>query len=125
MLATLEFPSGLMAQMSCSLATCFHRHALIAGDAGTIETLFLNHPPIGGPAAITVKRGTKVDAAVEIVEAAGGNGFLYEAESFARLVTSGPTQWTGATPAESIDIAVMLEAIGASAKSGQPVTLPG
>jgi predicted dehydrogenase len=124
MLATLEFPSGLLAQMSCSLATCFHRHALIAGDAGTIETLFLNHPPIGGPAAITVKRGAKVDAAVEIVEAAGGNGFLYEAESFARLVAAGPAHWTGATPTESIDIAVMLEAIGASAKSGHPVTLP-
>jgi D-xylose 1-dehydrogenase (NADP+, D-xylono-1,5-lactone-forming) len=123
MLATLEFSSGLLAQMSCSLNTCFHRHALISGDAGTIETLYLNHPPVGGPPEMTVKRGTKVDAAVEIVEAEGGNGFFYEAESFARLVASGPAQWTGATPVESIDIAAMLEAISASAKSGKPVTL--
>jgi hypothetical protein len=34
-----------------------------------------------------------------------------------------PAQWTGATSAESIDIAAMLEAISASAKSGKPVTL--
>jgi xylose dehydrogenase (NAD/NADP) len=123
MLATLEFPGGLLAQMSCSLATCFHRHALISGDAGTIETNFLNHPPVGGPPRMIVKRGTKIDAVTEIVEADGGSGFLYEAESFARLVTSGPAHWIGATPAESVDIAMMLEAIQASAKSGLPVTL--
>jgi D-xylose 1-dehydrogenase (NADP+, D-xylono-1,5-lactone-forming) len=123
MLATLEFPDGLLAQMSCSLATCFHRHALISGDAGTIETNYFNHPPLGGPPQMIVKRGTKIDAVTEIVEADGGSGFLYEAESFARLVAAGPAQWTGATPAESIDIAVMLEAIQASAKSGLPVTL--
>ena len=121
--ATLEFPGGLLAQMSCSLGTCYHRHALIAGDAGTIETSYLNHPPIGGPPAMTVKRGTKIDAATEIVEAEGGNGFFSEAESFARLIALGPAQWTGATPAESIDIAIMLEAIAASAKSGAPATL--
>ena len=123
MLATLEFPGGLLAQMSCSLGTCFHRHALIAGETGTIETNYLNHPPIGGPPAMTVKRGSKIDAVTEIVETDGGNGFFYETESFARLVASGSAQWTGATPAESIDIAGMLEAIAASAKSGQPVTL--
>jgi D-xylose 1-dehydrogenase (NADP+, D-xylono-1,5-lactone-forming) len=123
MLATLEFADGLLAQMSCSLATCFHRHALIAGDAGTIETNYFNHPPLGGPPQMIVKRGTKIDAATEIVEAEGGSGFLYEAESFARLVASGLSQWTGATPEESIDIAGMLEAIQASAKSGAPVTL--
>ncbi len=70
-----------------------------------------------------VRRGTKIDAATEVVAADGGSGFLYEAESFARLVASGPAQWTGATPAESIDIAAMLEAVQASAKSGLPVTL--
>ena len=123
MAATLEFPNGLLAQMSCSLGTCFHRHALISGEAGSIETLFLNHPPIGGQPAMTVKRGTKVDAATEIVEAPGGNGFFYEAESFAHLIAEGEKQWTGATQAESIDIAMMIEAIAASAKSGQPVTV--
>jgi xylose dehydrogenase (NAD/NADP) len=123
MVATLEFPNGLLAQMSCSLGTCFHRHALISGEAGSIETLFLNHPPIGGPAAMTVKRGTKIDAATEIVEATGGNGFFYEAESFARLIAEGEKQWTGATQTESIDIAMMIEAINASAKSGIPVTV--
>lgn len=123
MVATLEFPGGLLAEMSCSLGTCYHRHALIAGEAGTIETHYLNHPPIGGPAAMTVRRGTKVDAATEIVKAEEGNGFLYETESFARLIAEGEKQWTGATQAESIDIAGMIEAIASSAKSGLPVTL--
>src|SRR3954447_6977879 len=31
-LATLEFADGLLAQVSCSFATAYHRHASIAGD---------------------------------------------------------------------------------------------
>ena len=39
------------------------------------------------------------------------------------MIADGEQQWTGATPAESIDIAMMIEAIAASAKSGLPVTV--
>jgi D-xylose 1-dehydrogenase (NADP+, D-xylono-1,5-lactone-forming) len=39
------------------------------------------------------------------------------------LVLSGPAHWTGATPAESIDIADTLEAILASARSEAIVSL--
>jgi hypothetical protein len=112
-----------LAQISCSFATCYHRHALVAGDAGTIETTYLNHPPIGGPPILTVRRGTVVTAPLEIIEVAGGNGFLAEAESFQRLVAHGPTHWTGATPDESIDIALTLEAILQGARSDAPVSL--
>jgi xylose dehydrogenase (NAD/NADP) len=121
--ATLEFPNGILAQISCSFATCYHRHALIAGDAGTIETTYLNHPPIGGPPVLTVRRGTTVTAPLEIIEVTGGNGFLAEAESFQQLIAHGPERWTGATPDESIDIALTLEAILQSARSDAPVSL--
>jgi predicted dehydrogenase len=121
--ATLEFPSGILAQISCSFATCYHRRALIAGDAGTIETTYRNHPPIGGPPILTVRRGTVVTAPLEIIEVAGGNGFLAEAESFQQFVAHGPARWTGATRDESIDIALTLEAILQSARSDAPVSL--
>ncbi|MEQ1614415.1 MAG: Gfo/Idh/MocA family oxidoreductase, partial [Hyphomicrobiaceae bacterium] len=107
---TLEFPSGLIAQISSSFATCYHRHGLIAGETGTIETNYLNHPPIGGSANITVRRGAFATDPAEIVSLPDGNGFLAEALSFARLVKDGPAFWNGATAEESIDIALTLEA---------------
>lgn len=119
--ATLEFPGGALAQISASFATAYHRHALIAGDAGTIETTYLNHPPLGGPPILTVRRGTANTVIPEIVEVAPGNGFRAEAESFERLLRHGPAQWTGATPEESIDIALTLDAILESARSGAAV----
>lgn len=119
--ATLEFPGGALAQISASFATAFHRQALIAGDAGTIETTYLNHPPVGGPPILTVRHGTLNTVVPEIVEVAPGNGFLAEAESFERLLRHGPEQWTGATPEESIDIALTLDAILESVRSGAAV----
>lgn len=123
MVATLEFASGLLAQISCSFATAYHRHALIAGENGSIETTYLNHPPLGGPPLLTIKRGKSADTPAETIEVAGGNGFLAEADSFQQRVAHGPQHWTGATEDESIDIALTLEAIAASAKSGKPEAL--
>jgi D-xylose 1-dehydrogenase (NADP+, D-xylono-1,5-lactone-forming) len=123
MVATLEFASGILAQMSSSFATGYHRHALISGDNGSIETTFLNHPPTGGPAVLHVKRGKMVTDPVESITTGDGNGFLFEADAFQQLVAHGPAAWTGATPQQSVDIAATLEAIGQSARTGQAVTL--
>jgi xylose dehydrogenase (NAD/NADP) len=123
MVATLAFPSGALAQVSSSFATAFHRHALIAGDAGWIETAYLNHPPIGGPPILTIRRGTAVTTPVETIETAPGNGFLAEAESFRRLILEGASGWTGATPEQSLDIALTLDAMRESAKSGTTVDI--
>ncbi|MBI3505254.1 MAG: Gfo/Idh/MocA family oxidoreductase [Proteobacteria bacterium] len=117
--ATLEFSDGLLAQVACSFATGYHRHALISGDAGTVETTYLNHPPIGGPPVVNIRRGLKATDPIEAIETPGGNGFQLEAESFQRLVEKGPAHWTGATPEESVDIAATLEAIAKSARSGK------
>jgi D-xylose 1-dehydrogenase (NADP+, D-xylono-1,5-lactone-forming) len=123
MVATLEFASGILAQVSSSFATSYHRHALISGDNGSIETAYLNHPPIGGPAVLHVKRGKLVTDPTEVITTADGNGFLFEADAFQQLVAHGPGAWNGATPAQSIEIAATLEAIRQSAQTGQIVTL--
>jgi D-xylose 1-dehydrogenase (NADP+, D-xylono-1,5-lactone-forming) len=123
MVATLEFASGILAQVSSSFATSYHRHALISGDNGSIETAYLNHPPIGGPAVLHLKRGKMVTDPTEAITTADGNGFLFEADAFQKLVAHGPAAWNGATPEQSVDIAATLEAMGQSARTGQTVSL--
>lgn len=118
--ANLEFANGLLAQISCSLATAWHRHGMIVGDIGVIETTYLNNPPLGGLPILTVRTGA-MPSEPKTIEVAGGNGFLAEAESFQKLVTLGTDYWTGATPEESIDVALILDAIRQSVRSGMPV----
>ena len=123
LVATLEHASGLLAQVSCSFATIHHRHAVIAGSAGSLETGYANNPPLDRPVLLRLRRGTGWDAREENVELAPLNGFRAEAESFAALVREGPAHWSGATPAESLDIAATLDAIIASARSGRAVEI--
>ena len=120
--ATLEFKSGLLAQVTSSFSTSVHRFALLAGTRGVIQTQFLNHPPAGRPAEFLVKRGIPADKDFEAVETIALNGFRAEAESFAGLVR-GDGRWEGATPEQSVDIAITLEAILHSARVGQPIDL--
>jgi D-xylose 1-dehydrogenase (NADP+, D-xylono-1,5-lactone-forming) len=119
-LATLEFASGLLAQVSCSFATARHRHAFIAGDAGSISTTYFNDTSGAFPPVLEVKLGTGWDAEREIVETAASSGFLAEAESFHDLVRHGWQRWTGATPEESIDIALTLDALAVSTRTRAP-----
>lgn len=118
-IAELEFAGGLLAQVSCSFAAVYHRHASIGGDKGAIETNYLNHPPVGGPAVLQIRRGIANTLPMEPVAVPDGNGFRLEAESFAALLRDGDRAWTGATPEESIDILLTMDAIRASARSGQ------
>ena len=120
-LATLEHPDGVLAQISCTFASARHRHAFIAGDGGSITTAYFNDTSAAFPPLLDVKRGTGWDAAREVIETAATSGFLAEAEAFHDLVRNGWDQWPGATPAESIDIALTLDALAASARSGAVV----
>lgn len=127
-MATLEFDGDLTAQISCSLDTAFHRHAVIAGDKGVIQTHFLNHPPIGGPASFQIRRTTSFPTRdnpdmFETVPGEGGNGFLLEAESFADAIAFGMEYWTGATPEQSLQIMTIIEAIFESTRTGKSVEL--
>jgi predicted dehydrogenase len=116
--ATLEFASGLLAQISCSFSSSLHRQALIAGSAGVIQTTFSNHTSAERPGILVLRTGIGAGAVDGKIETPPVNGFLAEAESFEALVRGGPARWVGATPQESIDIMMMLEALLRSARSG-------
>ena len=115
--ATLEFPSGAIAQVSCSMSGSFHRKALIVGEKGAVETSYSNHAP-DGLLPIAVKRGVPGTIPFGTETLPGADGFRLEAESFARMVMGGAEHWNGASEAESIDIALTLEAIARSAREG-------
>jgi predicted dehydrogenase len=114
LVATIDFDDGVLAQISCSFATAFHRHALIIGDDGIIETDFTNHIWAGPHTAIRLRRGLGFRTPYEVVNFPGGDGFRLEAEEFARLAMGNSAKWSGASPQESIDIARILDAISAS-----------
>jgi xylose dehydrogenase (NAD/NADP) len=117
LVATIDFEGGVLAQISCSFATGFHRHALIAGENGIIETDFTNHAWPDGPPLVRLRRGLGFRTPYEVVETSGADGFLAEADSFERLVREGKSYWSGATPDESLDIAATLDAIAQSARA--------
>jgi predicted dehydrogenase len=114
----IEFPGGLLAQVTCSFATVRHRHAVIVGDAGMITTTYLNDTSAALPPMIEVRRGTGWDATRETIVAAEANGFFAEAEAFCDLVRRGGSRWQGTTPEESVDTILTLEALAASARGG-------
>jgi xylose dehydrogenase (NAD/NADP) len=121
--ATLEFASGLLAQVTCSFDCALHRQALIVGSAGVIQTTFLNHTSAEQPGTVKMRVGSGAKAVDSIIETTPINGFFAEADSFERLVREGPAHWTGATSEESIDIAMTLEALLRSARSGVAVEI--
>ena len=51
------------------------------------------------------------------------HGFLMEGEAFHDLVRHGWASWTGATPEETTDIMLTLDALAASAREGKAVTI--
>jgi predicted dehydrogenase len=122
--ATLQFANGLIAQINCSFDTGPNRQALIVGAKGVIETTYLNHASSAQQAVLRLRLGTDKDAVESLVQTSPLNGFLAEAESFERLVRAGPAEWSGATPEESIDIMLTVEAILGSARSGAAVEIP-
>jgi D-xylose 1-dehydrogenase (NADP+, D-xylono-1,5-lactone-forming) len=121
--ATIEFPSGLLAQISGTFTTAVYRQALIAGTEGVLQTTFSNHPTPATPPILYLRRAKGRDFAVETLETPALNGFLAEAESFERLVRAGPDYWTGVTEEESIDIMLTVEALLQSARSGKLVRI--
>jgi predicted dehydrogenase len=123
--ATLEFADGLLAQVTCSFDSALHRQALIAGSAGVIQTTYLNHTSAEQPGDLRLRSGVGASVVDSVVQTPSANGFLAEAESFERLVREGPAHWTGATPEESIDIMMTLDAILESARTNRAAAVPG
>ena len=122
--ATLQFASGLLAQINCSFDTGPQRQALITGSKGVIETTYMNHTSSAQQAVLRLRVGIDKNAVDSLVQTSPVNGFLAEAESLERLVSAGPAEWSGATPEESIDVMLTVEAILGSARSGAAVEIP-
>ena len=120
---SLEFASGLLAQISCSFATGRFRQAHIVGDAGLIETTYHNDTSATQPPIVNIRRGIGFDAPLESIECAATGGFRAEADAFCDLVHGGWDRWPGATHQESIDIMLTIEALAASIRSGMPVAV--
>jgi predicted dehydrogenase len=115
--AVLEFPSGAIAQVSSSMSTAVHRHAVIVGETGVIETSYSNHAPPEG-LAVRIKRGVPGTVPFETIPVEGGDGFRAEGDAFARMVRIGASEWNGASEAESIDTVLALAAIAKSVSIG-------
>jgi predicted dehydrogenase len=127
--ATLHYADGRRAQLSCAMDSAYHRHALIVGSQGVVETDYANHSAdaVGAdargwlPSLMRVRRGSGGLTPFETVQAPSGSGFRFAAEAFARVVAARDFAAVERAAAASIDIAATLEAIALSAREGRPV----
>ncbi|MBL8345215.1 MAG: Gfo/Idh/MocA family oxidoreductase [Rubrivivax sp.] len=130
--ATLFYADGRRALMSCAMDVATHRRATILGDAGVIETEYLNHTSAlpGGDvfghltSHMRVRRGIANTVPFEDVRSGHGSGFRFAAEAFARVVAERDFEAIERAGAASLDIAATLEALGTSARQGTEVALP-
>ena len=116
--ALLEFSSGTLGQISCSMSTSFHRKALIVGSKGVIETDYSNHAGASGQLNLTIKRGVPKTIEFETISLTAADGFMLETESFATWIRT-DKGWTGASETLSLNVAATNEAIAKSLASGQ------
>ena len=116
LIANLRFADGLLAQVACSFGTALCRRAMIACEQGVVQTDFLNHLTDADPGHFAVARGGWTVAREEQAFSRAC-GFRTEAESFADLVR-GTGPWTGITPAHSVEVMTILDAVIASARDG-------
>ena len=128
--ATLHYADGAIAQMACAMDLALHRHAAIVGSDGVITTEFLNHTARRGaahpwgyqPSQLRLRRGSG-NGPFEAIESPVGSGFRFAAEAFAAVVAARDSAAIERAAQASLDIAATLDAITASARSGQMVTL--
>jgi predicted dehydrogenase len=123
MMATLVYANDRMAQISCAMNVANHRGATIMCTQGTIETEYINHPSSTVPSQMRVRRGIANTIPFEDIASPFGSGFAFEAEAFAGLVRRRDFAAVEHAARVSIDIARTLEAIAASARSGNMATL--
>jgi len=118
--ATLEFPGGGIAQISCSFATAVHRRAIIAGSTGVIETDYHNHTDRAPAPSYRIKRSTDWQADFETIPVPSVNGFRVEIDAFADLLERDDRAAVAARRAASLDNAWTLAEILTRARASQP-----
>lgn len=116
LVATLEHDGGALAQISCSFATAVHRHALITGSAGVIETGYPNHTSREAKPSYRIKRGVGWEVPMETVEVPRVDGFCAEVEAFARMIAERDRTAVEARRSASMDNAWTLAEIAGAAR---------
>ena len=116
--ATLVYPGGGIAQVSCSFATAVHRRAIIAGSAGVIETDYHNHTAREAAPTFRLRRGADWQAPAEQIAVPRADGFACEVAAFARFVAGDDPAELAARRQASLDNAWTLAAIAAAARRG-------
>lgn len=119
MVATSAFADGLTATLNCSFLASCQRQAVIHGSEGSLVATFRNHAPGPDAEPMLLWRGGALTTRPAEIASPGGRGFLAEAEA----VRLGPQHRAGAFETESLDIARMMEASAAIARSGTAITL--
>ena len=125
--ATLFFTEGRVAQLSCSMNTANHRHAVIVGDGGTLYTEYLNHTATHvdsdargfQPSLMRHRDGVANSVPFENVSSHVGSGFAFAAQAFARVVRDKDWGAVHRAAQASVDISATMQAIAKSARSGQ------
>jgi predicted dehydrogenase len=120
--AMLEYDDGAYAQLACSQVSAPHRSAFLAGSDGALETSFSNNT-VAETAQLRIKRGIAWQASYERVAVPAGNGFVLEAEAFARVIASGDSATYAGFHQLNLDNAATLAAIATSMRTGQPVAV--
>jgi len=124
--ATLDYDSGAIAQIACSLASSHHHLAQVIGSDGIIEVEDAFTPPPDRPARLRVRRGARF-ATVEEIEFPPVNPYRLEAEGFSRLVAAGHTDHglPEMPLVETLDNMATIEALLRSARAGHAVEVEG
>ena len=118
----LDYEDGAYAQLACSMATAPHRNAFLIGSSGSLQTSFSNHT-VPESAVLQIKRGAAWDAKIQTLNVPAGNGFVLEAEAFARAVVSEDLDARTTWHRLNVENAATLEAIVESMHTGQPVAV--
>ncbi|NJN15286.1 MAG: Gfo/Idh/MocA family oxidoreductase [Oscillochloris sp.] len=124
LMGTLEYPSGAIAQIACSLESARHHQLQVVGDDGIIEVDAVFTIPADRPTTIRLVRGAAQDA-VESITIAPVEHFRLEAEGFAALVSAGHgDHGLPEMPLiETLDNLATIEALLQSAAEGRVVSV--
>lgn len=124
--ATLEYPSGMVAQIACDYITSFHQTALVAGDDGVLALERAFTMPPDRPSRIQLWRGVHF-APLEVIEIPPANHFRLEAEGFAALTAAGHAgHGLPEMPlVETLENMATIEALLRSAREGRAVEVGG
>ena len=124
MAATLEYPAGLLATITCGLVAARHQFARIVGSQGFIEVDEPFTLPTDRPTTVRLYRGIS-DAQVEQFDIPPANHFQLEAEGLSRLVAAGHgDHGLPQMPLnETLDNMATIEALLVSARERRMVSL--